>query len=1272
MNEQELAASPETMDEVADEFLKRYRQGKRPSITEYVHAHPGLAAEIRELFPTLIVLEQLGPRQEEIAGQQNGTAASGPTPLSLGEYRILREVGRGGMGIVYEAEQTPLGRHVALKVLPASAVLNPSILTRFQNEVRAVARLHHTNIVPVFGVGEDQGTHYYAMQFIAGQGLDVVLEELRRLRSSEPIAAAAATEDPSLLGRAAGISAPSARGNPTSHGTSPAEYFRSVARMGVQVAEALAHAHSQGVLHRDIKPSNLLLDAQGCVWVTDFGLAKQEGCDVTNTGDVVGTLRYLAPERFQGRSDARTDIYGLGVTLYELLTTQPAFAMTDRARLVHEIVHSDPPSPRRCEHRLPRDLETIVLKAIAKDPAERYASASDMAADLRHFLDDKPIGARPLSLGERLRRWCVRRPALASLAVALLLSLAVGMGSVGWQWARAETNLKEAVRQKNIAGQQQAIAQRQATRAEDNFQTARKSVNELLTLVSEDDLMNQPGLQPVRLKLLTKALEFHEQMLADRDQDPAVRRDLALGYLRVAMLKRQMGTVNGALEAYRRAIELLETASAPGKSDRETVVLLVRAYSALAVEHISQRDMAPARALLDQARTRIDEVLSEAPDDVGGQQASAMTFNNQAYLISESPELDRATRKEASLRLHEQALAIYRSLAARQPPEPALQMSIATTLSNMARRQISLGRMDDARRLLEECLEIRLELSRPRPESLTMKHYVAAAHNGLGDVVLWSQDRTPESVARAAADYERAVAIQTRLTQESPAVLFYWQEFAGTLENMGRLYRESGDAQRALDWRRREIEALKTCLNLQPESIELRARWATQLDGQATMEGELRLHAQSLASRLQAREAWRPIQMQPPVALRYRAPLRLHMARLMVELGMQDRPTELYQVACERRELSDGSPNALFADASALQKATRAATRSVAQSEESRAATAKCQQLAVDLFREAALAAPEKVADLARGQAHMRIFAGLVQLDADLARTPINPSLLARRSRILRRLGDSSGAGADEDRAVQLLDSTLQASPNNRGALRERANLHLDAGRWQLAAADSSRVLAQRPDDVVMLECRARASMRLARWQQAHDDYSRALKLRPDLIGHWPHHCRGALELGQEDEARASAARLVELAGDDVFRVEALIWAFLVERQVARFPEASIALGKRESELATQHTHRRPLGGVYVQLGRYLDAIEALAPDNIDMAGESPAFAAFWLAISHHHLGEREKAEQAFHQGVRNWKGAGALTAGREDFLRSTWQEARTLLFGSETPAARS
>jgi hypothetical protein len=211
-----------------------------------------------------------------------------------------------------------------------------------------------------------------------------------------------------------------------SMGGPEADYCRGVARVALQVAEALAYAHRQGILHRDIKPSNLLLDQQGTVWVTDFGLAKAEGADdLTQTGDIVGTLRFMAPERFDGRSLPESDVYGLGVTLYELLTLRPAFEDTNKARLVEKVLHAPPAPPRKLDPRIPRDLETVVLKCLAKDPAERYASAEAVAEDLRRFLADRPIRARRSTWREQTWRWCRRNPWVAGLSAAVFVLLTV-------------------------------------------------------------------------------------------------------------------------------------------------------------------------------------------------------------------------------------------------------------------------------------------------------------------------------------------------------------------------------------------------------------------------------------------------------------------------------------------------------------------------------------------------------------------------------------------------------------------------------------------------------------------------------------------------------------------------------------------------------------------------------------------------------------------------------------------------------------------------------
>jgi serine/threonine protein kinase/tetratricopeptide (TPR) repeat protein len=1321
-------ADHEPIDSLAEEFLERYRRGERPSITEYVSQHPDLAGEIRELFPTLAVLERLGPRPDEISGRAAEAAIGGVIPTQLGEYRLLREVGRGGMGIVYEAEQLSLGRRVALKVLPSHFVLSSSLLTRFQNEARAAARLHHTNIVPVFGVGEDQGIYYYAMQFIQGQGLDVVLDELRALRQQAPLqdpAAKGASSDQaavqplsqviatnSMTGQLAASTLPlaehevergaaidesrdilsqSGASDLSNHPTSDGTYFRSVARMGLQVAEALAHAHSQGVLHRDIKPSNLLLDAHRTVWVTDFGLAKQEGSDLTHSGDVVGTLRYLAPERFRGTSDARTDIYGLGVTLYELLTMRPAFTTTDRPRLIHEIAHDDPLPPRRLEQRVPRDLETIVLKAMAKEPARRYATADDLAADLRRFLDDQPIAARRTRVVERMWRWCARRPALASLAAALLVSLSVGIAGVCWQWARAETNLKEAVKQEAEAvkmlgiakvqrqraeqslvevGRQEAIAKREAVRAEGNYQTARSSVNELLTVVSEGDLVNEPGLQPVRLKLLTKAIAFHERMLADRDRDPVARRDLAMAHFRLGILKGQMGPASDEFESYGRAIDLLESAD-PG--DRESAILLTKVYNNFAKKQVDLGQVALAQEALSKARVKIDGVLARAPGDLAAQQALALTFNNAAYALSESRHLDES-RNEEALRIHQQALDIYRRAAEKRPDDVNLKHHISTTLSNMARRHATLHRLDEAQQILTECLEIRLEIFRRQPQSLYVQSEVAKVHNARGDVVLWNRAiRDRHDVAQAADSYAQALAIQERLALENPDVYAYRAEVAGTLENLSRLYRQESDWEKALQWRRRELAALAACLELEPENTKLRAQRAIQWEGQATLESQLGLLAESLATRRAVREAWRPILQQPvEVWQPHRTSILNNLAWLMFELGMQDEPVEMYEVALERRELLDGSASDLLGLSADLQRSALAATRAAVLDPQAQEVTARCHEMAVALFRQGAQIAPREAAALASRRAHMRRFATLLTYDADLAKTPDDGNKLHLRGRILQLVGDSIGAQADMERAVQLLDAQLSEAPDNRQTWRVRAVTHFDLGHWEEAIADSTRAMALRANDVTMHAIRGRACLQLGRWQQAHDDLKRATTLQPDRFDIWPQRCRAAYEAGRVDEAQADAARLVELAGDNVQQAETMIWGLLVDRQVPRFPDASLAVAETCDELATQGTHRRPLGGVLFQLGRYQEAVDALLVDETGGPGETASFAAFWLAMSYHHLGKPELARQMFQTGVRSWRGAQTLTPSRGEYLRATWQEARTLLFGSETPAARS
>jgi WD40 repeat protein/serine/threonine protein kinase len=504
------------VEALAEEYVDRVRRGEPATPEEYAERHPELADEILAVFPALLMMEDLGGD----TGNRTGSVVTGAgqvggaTAIRLGEFRLLREIGRGGMGVIYEAEQESLGRRVALKVLPPGALTDERQVRRFEREARSAARLHHTHIVPVFGVGQHDGTHFYVMQLIEGQGLDAVLVELRRLRSARAIAMGRsprvarndprppaaeiavslatgrfaagldAQEDlpgtatlpwssptPRLLASpsspsASGVSGLSGASGVTTLSETDRRFAEGVARIGVQVAEALAYAHAQGILHRDIKPSNLLLDRDGNVWVADFGLAKAVGSDdLTHTGDVVGTLRYMAPERFEGEGDARADIYALGLTLYELLALRPAYPEPDRTRLIRQVTQEEPPRLRRLNRRVPADVETIVHKAMAREPGRRYPTAAALAEDLRRFLEGRPILARQVSAPERAWRWCRRNRAVTSLMSGIALALVLGTAISVYFAVAASRNADRAMAHASRADEEARRANQAALRA---------------------------------------------------------------------------------------------------------------------------------------------------------------------------------------------------------------------------------------------------------------------------------------------------------------------------------------------------------------------------------------------------------------------------------------------------------------------------------------------------------------------------------------------------------------------------------------------------------------------------------------------------------------------------------------------------------------------------------------------------------------------------------------------------------------------------------------
>jgi serine/threonine protein kinase/WD40 repeat protein len=431
--------------EAVEEYLAALEAGGAPDRRQFLAGYPPeVAAALAECLDSLEAVQT--------AGVELQPPPSDEPPRTLGDFRLVREVGRGGMGVVYEAEQISLRRRVALKVLSMAGGLDARQLQRFRTEAQAAAGLHHTNIAPVYAVGCERGVHYYAMQFIDGPSLAQVIAALRGQARLVPgsrnrRAASPSTDDrpdPTTVYRRLdqlepALAVPSTHTNAlhsTDRSSRDGDLWRRAAGVAIEAAEALDHAHQQGVVHRDIKPANLLLDSGGHLWVVDFGLARlQSGTSVTMTGDLVGTLRYMSPEQTQAKRlvvDHRTDVYSLGATLYELLTLTPAFPGDDRQDVLRRIAQDDPVPPRRLDATIPADLETIVQKAMAKEPTERYATAQELADDLRRLLEDRPITARRPSLAQRARRLVRRhRSLVVSLAAAALLLVVGGVALLG-------------------------------------------------------------------------------------------------------------------------------------------------------------------------------------------------------------------------------------------------------------------------------------------------------------------------------------------------------------------------------------------------------------------------------------------------------------------------------------------------------------------------------------------------------------------------------------------------------------------------------------------------------------------------------------------------------------------------------------------------------------------------------------------------------------------------------------------------------------------------
>jgi serine/threonine protein kinase len=664
-----LAPQPDSnpLEALAAEFVDRQRRGEAPSVEEYAVEHPELATEIRDLFPTIAALEKVRAGQE-----QPDESRRTPSPIKLqrlGDFRILREIGRGGMGIVYEAMQESLGRRVAVKVLARHSRLDDSHRRRFVREARTAGRLHHTNIVPILGVGEQEGLDYLVMQFIEGVGLDSVISRMRRSSVASPtsmrlslywrqadgngqstpamrtaptgpdslapeaVDSNRAAGDLSISGarvsvvgdppgaapneaadangeRAAGSSSRSQLG-----GTQPLQqlcrtYWHDVAFVGLQVAQALEYAHSQGTLHRDIKPGNLLLDAHGTTWVADFGLAKAVDQDaVSRTGEVLGTLLYMAPEQWRGTADVRSDIYSLGVTLYELATLRVPLEVHERVKSLGRASSlSAVTRPRKLAPSLPVDLETIVMKAMAEEPAHRYQTAGELAADLARFLQDQPISVSRPSLWERWWRWRRRNPAAAyfSTAAAALLILVVVVTSAAYVQTRVALNQVSSANE--ARGQALANEKVERERAESMLTTSLAALDSVfnrlvpnqldegraLAVSGQDQASPTAAASPESAALLEELLKVYDRLATGPRTQTRLGVESARANRRIGDIYVRLGNQDRAAAAYQQSIEKYQALAADA-NDPKLALEIARLHNDLGAIYDRQRQPEKSR-----------------------------------------------------------------------------------------------------------------------------------------------------------------------------------------------------------------------------------------------------------------------------------------------------------------------------------------------------------------------------------------------------------------------------------------------------------------------------------------------------------------------------------------------------------------------------------------------------------------------------------------------------------------------------------------------------